>query len=358
MPDVRPILIAAGGTGGHVYPALAIAEVLRERGIPIVWLGTRNGTEATAVPAAGFPIEWINMVGLRGKSFGQTLLAPVRLVRAVIQTWRVFSRHRPAGVLGMGGFVAAPGALLAVVRRLPLILHEQNSIAGLTNRVFSRFAKKVFTAFPGVLSERAQSEYVGNPVRQDIEQLPESGNRVLQHQGRPRLLIVGGSLGARALNQAVPDALALLGFECDVLHQCGYTDSADTKARYQQLGLEADVEPFISDIAKAYDWSDLVVCRSGAMTVTELAAAGVPSVLVPYPFAVDDHQTGNAEWLSAVDAAILLPQSELDPARLATILKDTLNDRSRLQRMALAARTNYKPGAAVLVADALQGVAA
>ncbi len=358
MPDARPILIAAGGTGGHVYPALAIAHVLKDRGVPIVWLGTRNGTEASAVPAAGFRIEWITAVGLRGKSVKETLLAPARLLRACIQTWRVISHYRPAGVLGMGGFVAAPGSLLAVVRRLPLILHEQNSVAGLTNRVFSRFAAKIFTAFPDVLCAHKQTLCVGNPVRQDIEQVPVPATRMSSHRTKPRLLVVGGSLGARVLNQTVPDALAELNFECEVLHQCGRTDGPDTKTRYQQHRLDADVQPFITDIAQAYAWADLVVCRSGAMTVAELAAAGVASVLVPYPHAVDDHQTGNAEWLSTVDAAILLPQSELDARRLAEILNDLLSDRHRLTRMAEAARDSHKPGAAFQVADGLQEVTA
>ena len=326
--------------------------------MPIVWLGTKTGTEATAVPAAGFPIEWINAVGLRGKSIKETLLAPARLLHACFQTWQVFSRHRPVGVLGMGGFVAAPGALLAVVRRLPLILHEQNSVAGLTNRVFSRFANRIFTAFPDVLSAHSQTACVGNPVRQDIEQLPEPSVRSRTRGSKPRLLIVGGSLGARVLNQTVPDAVALLDFECDVLHQCGRTDSVETSNRYSQHQLDADVRPFITDIAEAYAWADLVVCRSGAMTVAELAAAGVPSILVPYPHAVDDHQTGNARWLSNVDAAILMPQTELDAERLAKILSQTLSDQHRLGAMAQAAKDSHIPGAALQVADALLEVAA
>jgi len=324
MSDPRPILIAAGGTGGHVYPALAIAERLRERGVPVVWLGTRNGMEASAVPAAGFPVEWVSVVGLRGKTLVERLLAPLRLLRACLQTWQVVSRHRPVGVLGMGGFVAAPGSLLAIVRRLPLILHEQNSVAGLTNKLFSRFATRIFTE------------------RND--------------KSKPRLLVVGGSRGARVLNQTIPLALEAIAVECDVRHQCGVDDLKITTSLYSDRQIKADVQAFIDDMAAAYSWADLVVCRSGAMTVTELAAAGVASVLVPYPYAVDDHQTGNADWLSSADAAVLLPQSELDPVYLAGILEPLLQDRGRLFDMSVAARSLYRGGAAEHVADALQEV--
>ena len=359
MSDPRPILIAAGGTGGHVYPALAIAERLRERGVPVVWLGTRSGMEANAVPAAGFPVEWVSVVGLRGKTLVQRLLAPLRLLRACLQTWRVVSRHRPAGVLGMGGFVAAPGSLLAIMRRLPLILHEQNSVAGLTNRLFSRFATRVFTAFPNVLDGHKLTQCVGNPVRKEVVEIAEPAVRLGERndESKPRLLVVGGSRGARVLNQTMPLALEAIGIECEVRHQCGVADLEETRSLYSDRHIGADVQAFIDDMASAYSWADLVVCRSGAMTVTELAAAGVASVLVPYPYAVDDHQTGNAKWLSCADAAVLLPQSELDPAHLADILGSLLQDRSRLLDMSLSARSLYHAGAAERVADALQEVA-
>ena len=227
MPDARPILIAAGGTGGHVYPALAIAEALRERGVPVVWLGTRNGIEARSVPAAGFPIEWVSVVGLRGKSLIPTLLAPLRMARACLQTWQIIRRHKPAGVLGMGGFVAAPGSLLAVIKRLPLFIHEQNSVAGLTNRLFSRFARQIFTAFPDVFLSRDQVQLIGNPVRREIEVLGSPQERMQSRQGNARVLVIGGSLGARVLNQTMPLALSLLrdsddpNIKVEVWHQCG-----------------------------------------------------------------------------------------------------------------------------------------
>ena len=296
MPDARPILIAAGGTGGHVYPALAIAEALRERGVPVVWLGTRNGIEARSVPAAGFPIEWVSVVGLRGKSLIPTLLAPLRMARACLQTWQIIRRHKPAGVLGMGGFVAAPGSLLAVIKRLPLFIHEQNSVAGLTNRLFSRFARQIFTAFPDVFLSRDQVQLIGNPVRREIEVLGSPQERMQSRQGNARVLVIGGSLGARVLNQTMPLALSLLrdsddpNIKVEVWHQCGSAEYETTTEHYSHKGITSEssdvsarIEPFIDDMAAAYEWADLLICRSGAMTVSELAAAGVASVLVPYP---------------------------------------------------------------------------
>ena len=370
MSDPRPILIAAGGTGGHVYPALAIAEALRERGVPVVWLGTRNGIEARSVPAAGFPIEWVSVAGLRGKSLLPTLLAPLRLARACLQTWQIIRRHRPAGVLGMGGFVAAPGSLLAVLKRLPLFIHEQNSVAGLTNRMFSRFARQIFTAFPHVLSSRDQVSLIGNPVRREIEGLENPVERMQSRQGSARVLIVGGSLGARILNQTLPDALSLLresdgsNIKVEVWHQCGRAEFETTADHYSRSGItmestdiSARVEPFIDDMAAAYEWADLLICRSGAMTVSELAAAGVASVLIPYPHAVDDHQTGNARWLSDAGASVLLPQSDLDAQGLAKLLLEMLSDRQRLTDMSVRARKLHRQGAADYVADRLCEVA-
>jgi len=361
MPEQRPILIAAGGTGGHVYPALAVAQVLRERGVPVVWLGTRNGTEAQAVPAAGFDIEWVTVVGLRGKNLLETLLAPLKLLRSCFEAWKIFQRRRPVAVLGMGGFVTAPGALLAIVRRLPLFLHEQNSVAGLTNRCFSRFARKVFTAFPDVLSGVRQRERIGNPVRSDIENLPArdaSGGATVGKDHDLRLLVVGGSLGARILNQTLPQVLQELGSGYEVWHQCGASDLADTQGAYEFMQSKARVEPFIDDMAAAYAWADLVICRSGAMTVAELSAAGMPSILVPYPYAVDDHQTGNARWLADQGAAVLQPQAQMQVATLATLVKELGDDPGRRQAMAQAARALHQSGAAERVAHELLEVAA
>lgn len=361
MPEQRPILIAAGGTGGHVFPALAVAQVLRERGVPVVWLGTRAGTEAQAVPAAGFDIEWVTVVGLRGKTLLETLLAPVKLLRSCVEAWKIFKRRRPVAVLGMGGFVTAPGALLAIVRRLPLFLHEQNSVAGLTNRFFSRFARKVFTAFPGVLNGVSQHERIGNPVRSDIENLvlEASQRSTSADQGRElRLLVVGGSLGARVLNQTIPEAMQHLGDGYEVWHQCGGNELEPTREAYKFMGSKARVEPFIDDMAAAYDWADLVICRAGAMTVAELSAAGVPSILVPYPYAVDDHQTGNARWLADQGAAVLQPQGQLQANTLAETIRELGNDAGHRQEMALAARSLHQSGAAERLANELLEVAA
>lgn len=362
MHDARPVLIAAGGTGGHVYPALAVAEELRARGVPVVWLGTRNGVEARAVTAAGFDIEWVNVVGLRGKTVLQTLMAPVRLLGSCIQAWKIFSRRKPIAVLGMGGFVTAPGALLAIVRRLPLVLHEQNSVAGLTNRIFSRFAKTVFTAFPDALSGIGHQQHIGNPVRRSIEQAgageQASATRSNSQAAGFRLLVVGGSLGARILNQTMPQVCQLMKTECEVLHQCGRNDLESTQQAYSKAACNARVEPFIDDMASAYQWADLVICRAGALTVAELSAAGVASVLVPYPHAVDDHQSSNARWLADAGAAVLLPQSELEAAQLAQLIDDLAKADAQLQTMGRAARKLHLSGAAERVADELLELAA
>lgn len=388
MPDARPVLIAAGGTGGHVYPALAVAEELRARGVPVVWLGTKNGVEARAVAAAGFDIEWVNVVGLRGKNLQQTLLAPLRLLGSCVQAWKIFKRRNPVAVLGMGGFVTAPGAMLAIVRRLPLILHEQNSVAGLTNRVFSRFAKTVFTAFPS-LSGIKHQQHIGNPVRRSIEEAVRHSSGE-GHEGRKdglHLLVVGGSLGARILNQTMPKVCGRLGIAYQVWHQCGRNDLQATQQAYNsqtrsktqiatQLESESKVadlsaapstvesavtirvEPFIDDMAQAYEWSDLVICRAGALTVAELSAAGVASVLVPYPHAVDDHQTGNARWLADAGAAVLLPQNEIKADTLAQLIEELAANPARMQAMSQAARELHLAGAAERVADELLEVAA
>ena len=363
MRDDRPVLIAAGGTGGHVYPALAVAEELRARGIPVVWLGTRSGVEARAVTAAGFDIEWVNVVGLRGKSLVQTLLAPLRLAGSCVQAWKIFGRRKPVAVLGMGGFVTAPGALLAIVKRLPLILHEQNSVAGLTNRVFGRFARTVFTAFPDAMSGVKNKQHIGNPVRRSIEDVQRPKELDDRERKSLHLLVVGGSLGARILNQTMPEVCGHLRIEYQVWHQCGRNDLEMTEAGYSEHVAakpsgDIRVEPFIDDMAEAYAWADLVVCRSGALTVAELSAAGLPAVLVPYPHAVDDHQSSNARWLSDAGAAVLLPQSEMQVEKLAQLIHELGHDPARLAAMAGTAHELHLRGAASRVADELLEVAA
>jgi len=348
----RPVMIAAGGTGGHVYPALAVARVLRQQDVPVVWLGTAAGLEARVVPADGFAIEWINISGLRGKSILQTAFVPFRLAFSLLQTWRVFNRCKPRAVLGMGGFVAGPGSIVALLRRKPLIIHEQNSVAGLTNRWVGRFASRIYTAFPSVFDNNKTVMEIGNPVRPEIEAIEDPAKR-LQRPGPCQVLVVGGSLGARSLNTHVPKALAACGQSLAIWHQTGEADHQNTLDAYQQLGLQARVNPYIEEIVDAYSWADLIICRSGAMTVSELAAAGLCGVLIPYPFHKDNQQVTNAQWLVDADAAILLSNDELNGDSLAAILKPLLADREHLIRMSINARALHKPNAANTVAEAL-----
>lgn len=341
----RPALIMAGGTGGHVFPALAVARELRNAGVPVIWLGTRKGLEARVVPEAGIPIQWVKVSSLRGKGVAKLVTAPFMLALALWQAFVVMLRIRPAVVLGMGGFVTGPGGLMARLLRRPLLIHEQNSIAGMTNRWLARVATQVMEAFPGTLPGAV---YTGNPVRPDIADLPPPAERLVGRNGRLRLLVLGGSLGAQVLNETVPKALAQLdeSVRPEVMHQTGTRTHVGAADAYRAAGVEVQLKPFIDDMASAYAWADIVICRAGALTISELAAAGIGSVLVPYPFAVDDHQTGNAKFLENADAAILLPQTELEPDRLAELLAGFAARRERLLNMAQAARKMAMPDAA------------
>lgn len=336
--SAAPILIMAGGTGGHVYPALAVAEALKARSRRIVWLGTRRGLEARVVPAAGFEIEWLSIGGLRGKGLATRLLAPLRLLRALTQAIGVVRRHRPAVVLGMGGFASGPGGVAAWLLRRPLVIHEQNAVAGLTNRLLARLARVVLQAFPGSFSVPAVT--VGNPVRPAIANVEAPDTRFATRSGKLRLLVLGGSLGALILNRTVPRALAELPAEQrpDVLHQTGERTFAEAQEAYAAAGVSAEVRPYIEDMAAAYAWADLVVCRAGALTVAEIAAAGLPAVFVPYPFAVDDHQTANARVLVDAGAATLIPEAELSASGLAELLVTWLRDRAELAERAVRSR--------------------
>jgi UDP-N-acetylglucosamine--N-acetylmuramyl-(pentapeptide) pyrophosphoryl-undecaprenol N-acetylglucosamine transferase len=356
------IVVMAGGTGGHVFPALAIAERLRELGHDVVWMGTRAGLEARVVPAHGLPIEWLTIGGLRGKGVLTLLLAPLKLLRAVTQALSILRRRRPQVVIGLGGFVAGPGGFAAWVLGRPLIIHEQNAIAGMTNRLLARLARRVLEAFPDTFPASPKRLTVGNPVRAEIAALPAPEQRLAGRSGRVRLLVLGGSLGALALNRGVPQALALLSPELrpEVRHQAGRTLDEAKKA-YATAGLDIQPEAFIEDMATAYAWADLVVCRAGALTVAELAAAGLPAVLVPFPHAVDDHQTANADYLVSAGAALLIQERELTPQRFADALNSLLGDRSRLRQMAAAARSRAWPQARDRIVDeclALAGGAA
>ncbi len=348
----RSVLIMAGGTGGHVFPALAAAECLRERGAPVIWLGVRTGLEATLVPKAGIPMEWIEVAGLRGKGLRRRLLTPFMLARALWQARAVLRRLQPAVVLGMGGFVSGPGGIMARLLGIPLVVHEQNAIAGLTNRILARLANRVLEAFPGTFPSQRQALTVGNPVRQAIADLPPPAERFAGREGPTRLLVLGGSQGALALNQLVPQALALLGDteRPEVWHQAGGRLQDAAQTAYAQAGMVVRLTPFIDDMAEAYGWADVVLCRAGALTIAELAAAGVGSVLVPFPFAVDDHQTANARFLEQGGAALLIQQAELTTERLATLLRELGSDRTRLLNMAEAARRLAKVDAAEQVA--------
>jgi len=342
------VMIMAGGTGGHVFPALAVAAELRQRGAEVFWLGTRQGLEAKLVPAAGISMEWVSVSGLRGKGAATWLLAPWRLLWAALQVLAVMLRQRPVVVLGMGGFVTGPGGIMTWLLRKPLVIHEQNAIAGLTNRLLAPLAQRVLEAFPGTFHGKHVT-HTGNPVRRAIADLPIPEQRFAARSGVLRLLVLGGSLGARALNEVVPAALAQLSSRPEVWHQAGSRNLDETLEHYRAAAVTARVEPFIDDMAAAYGWADLVVCRAGALTVAELAAAGVGAVLVPYPHAVDDHQTRNATYLSDAGAAVVIQQADLTRERFCELLA-TLADRSRLLVMAQAARGLAQPHATATVA--------
>ena len=344
----QTILIMAGGTGGHVFPGLAVADEMRGRGWNVVWMGSRGGMEARLVPARGYPVAWIRATALRGKGLAAKLLLPLSLLIGFWQSARAIFRIRPDVVLGMGGYVAFPGGMMASLLARPLAVHEQNAIAGLANRVLAGVADKALVAFPEALKN---AEWTGNPVRADIAAIASPEKRFEGRQGQLRLLVVGGSLGAQALNEAVPRALALFSEDVrpSVLHQAGEKNLADLKDKYQSSGVRGELVAFIEDMARSYAEADLVICRAGAMTIAELSAGGMASVLVPFPHAVDDHQTANARFLADQAAAILLPQRELTPEKLAGLLRSL--DREKLLEMASKARSLGKPEAARLVAD-------
>lgn len=359
----RTIMIMAGGTGGHVFPALAVADELVRRGWNTVWLGTKAGLEARLVAERGYPIEWIAFSGLRGKGLLRIALLPLAILVACAQSLRALLRRRPDVVLGMGGYAAFPGGLMAVLCNRPLVIHEQNSVAGLTNRVLAGVADRVLAGFPGTFEARSANrlgalvpkpkkvEWLGNPVREEIAALDMPAKRFESREGNLRLLVIGGSQGASALNHAMPKALALIGASERpvVVHQSGAKHIDALRLAYADSGVAGELTAFIDDMAARYAWCDLVVCRAGALTIAEITAAGVASVLVPFPAAVDDHQTGNAKFLVAAGAADLLPQSELTPERLAALIRT--KTRTTLQAMAEKARSLAKPDATMRVAD-------
>lgn len=335
-------MIMAGGTGGHVFPGLAVAEQVRRAGWRVVWLGSPSGMEAQLVPSRGIVMAPVQFSGLRGKGLRAKVLLPLRLLRACGQSARAMFAHRPDVVLGMGGYVSFPGGLVAWLLRKPLVIHEQNSVAGLSNRALAAMARRVLAAFPGALRG---ATVTGNPVRADIAALSPPRSRFAARSGPVRVLVIGGSLGAKILNDVLPQALALIPAERRPLvrHQSGAQHVDALLANYRNAQVQANVSAFIDDMAVAYSDADVLVCRAGALTVSEIAMAGVASILVPLPHAVDDHQTGNARYLSEAGAAILLPQSELNAQRLAEILAGL--SRERLLAMAERARALARPDA-------------
>ena len=344
------IYLMAGGTGGHVIPALAVAAALAERGYTIRWMGTERGIESRLVPEAGYPIDYLRIGGLRGKGLATRLAAPFRLLAAVWQAVGLLRRHRPKLVIGMGGFAAGPGGLAAWLTRRPLVVHEQNAIAGLTNRVLSRLARVTLAAYPKAFGAALPADQVvGNPVRAEIEALPAPAERFTDRTGAVRVLVLGGSLGAQALNEAVPVALARISqrVALDVRHQAGprHVDTAERHYAGTEWGAGSrhEVSGFVSDMAEAFGWADFVIARAGAMTVAEIAAAGVGALFIPFPHAVDDHQRFNAAWLVDQGAARLLIQSEADVERLVRLLGPLLGDRAALQDMAERARAAAVP---------------
>ncbi|MBC54971.1 MAG: undecaprenyldiphospho-muramoylpentapeptide beta-N-acetylglucosaminyltransferase [Gammaproteobacteria bacterium] len=353
----QTILIMAAGTGGHIFPALTIARVLQARDVRVEWLGTPGGMENDVLRETGIPLHRLQINGLRGKGTLALLKAPFMLLGSIWASLRLLQRLRPCCVLGMGGYVTGPGGLAAWLLRRPLLIHEQNAVAGLSNRLLKPLATQVMEAFPGTFSAAGNVVHTGNPVRADIAAIAPMATGEPDH-GRPmRLLVLGGSLGAAAINDVVPQALAGVGRGIEVWHQTGRNKHEQTLTAYQQaLGnagaeIKPQVDAFISDMASAYDWADLVLCRAGASTVAELTAAGVPAILVPYPYAVDDHQTRNAAWLVDAGAAVLIPQPRLDRDSLQQLLEEFMADKKRLQVMAQRARELAVNDAAERISD-------
>lgn len=342
----KTIMIMAGGTGGHIFPALAVAHALRDAGWRVVWLGNPEGMEAKLVPQHGFEMVNLRFAALRGKGLVRKLLLPLNLLKGFWQALKAIRQIKPNVVLGMGGYISFPGGMMAALTGVPLVLHEQNSVAGLANKVLAGVADRIVTGFPDVFRK---GRWVGNPVRPEIAKIAPPAERLAERSGALHVLVVGGSLGAQVLNEMVPQGMALLG-ESDqpqIVHQAGEKHIEALKANYAAVGVQAHCVSFIEDMAGAYEWADLVICRAGALTIAELAAAGVASILVPFPHAVDDHQTGNAKFLVHAGGAFLLPQSELTPEAIALIRNYS---RGQLLEMSEKARSLAKPNATEEVA--------
>lgn len=353
MSELAPgsVLIMAGGTGGHVFPALAAAACLQAKGIHVEWLGTHRGIESRLVPAANIPIHYIGVSGLRGKGVINIVKGLLQLFSAIFQAAAVLRKLKPICVLGMGGFASGPGGFAAWLSGRPLVIHEQNAVAGTTNKLLARFAREVLLGYPiGLGGNKAR--FIGNPVRADIAQIPPPEQRCSGRTDNLRLLVLGGSLGAKPINDVMPKAIEKIAQQLrpNIWHQAGKDHAEQVSTAYVQAQLAAKVEPFIEDMAAAYEWADLVVCRAGALTVAELAAAGVASILVPLPQAIDDHQTENARWLASNDAGLMLSQSTMTASSMSELLDELMHDRTRLLSMSQQARALAKTDAAEQVA--------
>lgn len=352
MAEKAPILITAGGTGGHVYPGLAVAKALIEQDIPVVWMGTRKGIEARVIPEAGIEMAWLEVSGIRGKGVAALLMAPFKLAKALFQSVKIMRKYRPTAVLGMGGFVAGPGGFVASLMGIPVIIHEQNARAGTTNRILSRLALEVLEGFPETFPAKRDAIVTGNPVRKEISAIAAPEKRLQREEGKFHLLVIGGSLGAKALNEMVPRALCALpkDIQPEVVHQAGQNTLELAKKTYEAAAVQAHIVPFIDDMAGAYEWADLIICRAGALTIAEVSAAGLASILVPYPYAIDDHQTENAKYLAKEGAAILAQQNELNEDALAKVLQALITNREQLLEMSKKARALAMPEATEKVA--------
>ena len=337
----KNILIMAGGTGGHVYPAIAVAEHLKLKGFKLFWLGTNHGLEKKIVPNHGYPLFKISIVPIRGKGFLRLLSAPFLFIVSLFQALIIIVKIRPVVVLGMGGFVSGPGGIAAWLMHIPLLIHEQNSIAGLTNRLLAPFAFSIMTAFPKVFKKSNKVIVTGNPTREDIREIPEPEKRYVNRDSKLlKVLVLGGSLGAKKLNEIIPETLRDFdsNYIVRVKHQCGERHYASTQKKYKNYNICAEVFPFIEDLVSAYIWADIVICRAGASTISELTACGIASILIPFPFAVDGHQTKNAEYLTINGAAVLVEEEQLNTNQLKQILLIFFNTPELLIQMAIKAR--------------------
>lgn len=338
----KRIVIMAGGTGGHVFPALAVAQELIKKGWQVSWLGTQKGLEGRVIPEQGIEIDWLSVAGVRGKGWLSKIIAVLLLIKACIQALKILRQRKPDVVLGMGGFVAGPGGLMAKLLGIPLIIHEQNRVPGTTNRLLARMANQVLEAFPGSFDKKLNAKFTGNPLR---KQFMGCAKQSAAHPGI-NILVVGGSQGAQVLNEVVPDALAELN-SVEVRHQTGTAMQQQVESRYKELGVKAEVNAFIEDMVSAYQWADMVICRSGAMTVSEVAAAGIPAIFIPLPNAIDDHQTANARYLTDAGAGLILMQKDLNATTLVEHITKVIK---QLDVMSKAAKEYARLDATEIVA--------